>query len=467
VDSSLQGVALDLPAPFGKRAAEARYADWRMSLGGTQRRHWLDYNEFLSVALSLPGQDWQQLRGEVRMGLGLAPPPREAGVQLRGRLDSVDVSAWRAFWERYGGAGGAGGTPPPLREAHLHIGRLTGVGLEPQDLLLRVHRTTQAWLLELDSRAVAGDILVPDQAGRPIDVRLGHLRLPAPAEGKRGDALAGVDPRRLPPLDLRIGQVLLDDAPLGAWSFQARPSGSGWALSELALDLKGLKINGEAGWSQLNGTQASWFRGRLQGGDLSRILKAWGFAPTASSESFRLQVDGNWPGAPTGIRLANFSGILDADLRNGQFSELQGSASAVRVFGLLNFDAIGRRLRLDFSDLFGRGLSYDRVQGKLLARSGVYTNLEPTTLTGPSANLELTGKLDMASEQVDVRMLVTLPLTNNLTLAALIAGAPVVGGALYLVDKLLGGQMLRFAAVEYSIRGPLGAPRITPGKPKD
>lgn len=476
VDSSLQGVALDLPAPFGKRAAEARYADWRMSLGGTQQRHWLDYNEFLSVALSLPGQDWQRLRGEVRMGLGLAPPPREAGVQLRGRLDSVDVSAWRAFWARYGGAGGAGGAPPPpLREAHLHIGRLTGVGLEPQDLLLRVHRTTQAWLLELDSRAVAGDILVPDQAAQPIDVRLGHLRLPAPApaaDGKRADTsgvdtLAGIDPRRLPPLDLRIERVLLGDAPLGAWSFKARPNGGGWGVSELALDLKGLKINGEAGWSRRNDKDASWFRGRVHGDDLAGILKAWGFAPTASSERFRLQVDGNWPGSPAAVRLTNFSGILDADLRNGQLSELQGSASAVRAFGLLNFDAIGRRLRLDFSDLFGRGLSYDRVRGKLLARNGVYTNLEPTTLTGPSANLELTGKLDMVSEQVDVGMLVTLPLANNLTLAALIAGAPVVGGALYLVDKLLGGQMLRFAAVEYSIRGPLGAPRITPGKPKD
>ncbi|KHL69629.1 hypothetical protein SF06_17020 [Pseudomonas flexibilis] len=468
VDSSLQGVALDLPAPFGKRAAEARYADWRMSLGGPQQRYWLDYNDFLSLALSMPGQDWQQLRGEVRLGLGLAPPPSAEGVRLRGRLDSVDVPAWRTFWQRYGSSAGEPGGTPLLREGQLHIGRLTGVGIDPQDLLVRVRRVSQAWALDLDSRVIAGDILVPDDAARPLRVQLEQLRLPAPtADSKRGDALAGIDPRTLPAVDLRIDQVLLGDEPLGAWSFLARPSGSGWALRELALDLKGLKINGEAGWSRLNGADASWFRGRLHGGDLSKILKAWGFAPTASSERFSLQVDGNWPGAPSALRLANFSGTLDADLRNGQFSELQGSASALRVFGLLNFDAIGRRLRLDFSDLFGRGLSYDRVRGKLLARNGLYTNLAPTTLTGPSANLEMTGSLNMVSEQVDVRMLVTLPLTNNLPLAALIAGAPVLGGALFLVDRLLGNQMSRFAAVEYSISGPLNAPRIVPGKPRD
>ena len=466
VDSNLQGVAIDMPTPFGKPAAEARYADWRMTLGGEQQRYWLDYNEFLSLMLITPNHDWQRLRGEARLGLGLAPPPRAEGVRVRGRLDRVDISAWREFWARYGSVGEPGGSPL-LREAQLHIDRLTGAGLDPQDLLVRVYRNTQAWLLELESRVIAGEVLVPDAAGQPIRVQLEHLRLPAPADGQSDDALAGIDPRSLPPVDLQIDRVLLGDALLGAWSFQARPNGNGWGVSQLALDLKGLKINGEAGWTRANGSDASWFRGRLHGGDLGQVLKAWGFAPTATSERFRLQVDGNWPGTPIAMRLANFSGTLEADLHDGQFSELQGSASAVKVFGLLNFNAIGRRLRLDFSDLFGRGLSYDRVQGKLLARNGLYTNLAPTTLSGPSADIELTGQLDMVKEQVDVRMLVTLPLTNNLTLAALIAGAPVVGGALYLVDKLLGGQMLRFAAVEYSVRGPLGAPKIVPGQSKD
>jgi uncharacterized protein YhdP len=68
------------------------------------------------------------------------------------------------------------------------------------------------------------------------------------------------------------------------------------------------------------------------------------------------------PGEPQ-----SFSGSLDAALRTGQFVEVEGSAQALRVFGLLNFNSIGRRLRLDFSDLFGKGLAYDRVKGLLVA----------------------------------------------------------------------------------------------------
>ena len=74
------------------------------------------------------------------------------------------------------------------------------------------------------------------------------------------------------------------------------------------------------------------------------------------------------PGSPT----KRFSGTLDASLNKGQFVEVEGGAQALRVFGLLNFNSIGRRLRLDFSDLFGKGLSYDRVKGLLVATNGVY-----------------------------------------------------------------------------------------------
>jgi uncharacterized protein YhdP len=128
---------------------------------------------------------------------------------------------------------------------------------------------------------------------------------------------------------------------------------------------------------------------------------------------------------------------------------------------LLNFNSIGRRLRLDFSDLLGKGLSYDKVKGLLVASDGVYVTRDPITLTGPSSNLELNGTLDMVKDRVDAKVLVTLPVTNNLPIAALIVGAPAIGGALFLVDKLLGDRVSRMASVQYNVEGPLKEPKIT------
>lgn len=203
----------------------------------------------------------------------------------------------------------------------------------------------------------------------------------------------------------------------------------------------------------------------MSGSNLADVLLAWGFAPSTTSESFRLDVDGSWPGSPAWFALSRYSGTLEPRLRKGQFVELEGGTQALRVFGLLNFNSIGRRLRLDFSDLFGKGYSYDRLTGSLVARDGVYRTEKAVTVSGPSSNLELSGTLDMVADRIDAKLLVTLPVSNNLPLAALIVGAPAVGGALFVFDKLLGDRVARFASVQYNVEGPWQSPRITFDKP--
>lgn len=233
--------------------------------------------------------------------------------------------------------------------------------------------------------------------------------------------------------------------------------------SDIDLNLKGLRIDGAGGWDGAGGT--SWYKGRVQGKQLGDVLTAWGFAPTVTARDFRMDVDGRWPGSPAAISLKRFSGSLDAVLHSGQFVEVDGGAQALRVFGLLNFNAIGRRLRLDFSDLFEKGLAYDRLKGLLVASEGVYVTRTPIKVTGPSSDFELDGTLDMVRERVAANLQVSLPVTNNLPLAALIVGAPAVGGALFLVDRLIGDRVSRFASVHYRVVGPWKEPKITFVKP--
>jgi len=88
-------------------------------------------------------------------------------------------------------------------------------------------------------------------------------------------------------------------------------------------------------------------------------------------------------------------------------------------------------------------------------------------VTGPSSNFELDGTLDLVRDRVAANLQVTLPVTNNLPLAALIVGAPAVGGALFLVDRLIGDRVSRFASVRYRVEGPVKEPKITFVKPFD
>ena len=70
----------------------------------------------------------------------------------------------------------------------------------------------------------------------------------------------------------------------------------------------------------------------------------------------------------------------------------------------------------------------------------------------------------MASHRIDDNLKVGLPVRNSLPLAALIAGAPAIGGALFIVDRLIGDRITRMASINYHIEGPWQNPTMTTGK---
>jgi uncharacterized protein (TIGR02099 family) len=472
VSSSLKGLTIDLPAPFGKAAAETRDSRFSMSLQGPERRFDAAYADLARFAYAAPADKLGQGRGELLLGAGQAQLPAAQGLRVKGRLESLDLGPWQQQAARFAGDDPGGNARQNLQSVDLSIGQLKAFGMNLNQAVVRLARGGPAWDLRLDSKEVIGNARLPDAKAAPMVVRLQTLRLPpadpAETQSEEGpDPLASFDPRKVPALDLSIDKLYRGDDLFGNLALKLRPTARGVAAQDIDLDFKGLHVDGSGAWEGETGATSSWYKGRLDGKNLADVLKAWGFAPTVTSRDFRLDVDGRWPGSPAWVGLKRFSGSMDAALRSGQFVEVEGGAQALRVFGLLNFNSIGRRLRLDFSDLFDKGLAYDRVKGLLVASSGVYVTREPIAVTGPSSNFELDGTLDLVRDRVAANLQVTLPVTNNLPLAALIVGAPAVGGALFLVDRLIGDRVSRFASVHYRVEGPVKEPKITFVKPFD
>lgn len=462
IDSNLQGVQIDLPAPLGKAANEQSYADWRMTLTGAERRYWFDYVDQLSLSMAAPADNLLAARAQLRMGGGLAVLPTAQGLQVRGALNSFALTDWQQVLERYP-LPKQKGEQQLLTSARLQLKNFTGLGLTVDDLSVVYQPQPTGWQLSLDSPQVKGTLRQLD-GHQPLRVHFNRLHIPKGLVSEtveQGDRLADFDLQSIPELNIQIDQLYFDADSLGAWSLTTRPQAQGVLFDQLNLSLKGLNVTGQLGWERVNGQMRSWYKGRLAGENLKDVLSAWGFAPTITSETFRVDSMLRWAGSPAMLQVSGVSGDLDISLRNGQLVSVDGSSQALRVFGLLNFDSIGRRLRLDFSDLLDKGLAYDRVKGKLQVQQGVYRTQTPLLVEGPSSNLDLQGQVDSAAEQVDATLVVTLPLTNNLPLAAVAVGAPAVGGALFLVDRLLGDRISRFASVTYHISGDWQHPNIS------
>lgn len=468
--SDLKGLVLSVPEPFAKDAKTPRPLQADLTLANGQQRWQIQSDDGLQAVLRYRGGE---LAGDVRYASGAPSLPQAPGINLQASLPVLDWDQWRQWLS---GLQSSGAARPrqlsgSLGQLQVRADRFVGMGLELDNLQARVGHGNAGWQIDVEQSDVAGQVLVPDADGEPIRVDLSRLRLPraesadAPPLPQPGetdaepvDRLAGIKPSTLPSLDVNVDQLSWGADPIGAARFALRPDATGAHLPQLDVDLRGLRIKGSMDWREAPAHTV--FEGSLEADDIGEVLKNWRYASTITSNSFVTNAALNWPGSPAAFALRTSSGTLGIEARDGMLQSGEGSAEALRVFGLLNFNALTRRLRLDFSDLFSKGTAYDSLDAGLYVENGVLHSEQPVVLEGPGVKLQLEGKLNLRSNQADMGLLVTLPVTNNLPLAAIIAGAPQIGGVLFLADKILGDKVARFASVKYRISGDWQKPNV-------
>ena len=119
-------------------------------------------------------------------------------------------------------------------------------------------------------------------------------------------------------------------------------------------------------------------------------------------------------------------------------------------------------MRLDFSDLYSSGISFDDLNGTLRFNKGVVTFDSPIVIEGPSSNFKLDGLVDANKEEMDVSFVVTLPVSSNLPIFSFLLGAaPQVAGIFYIADKLVGNQVDQLASIRYRIDGSFDDPNVS------
>ncbi len=313
--------------------------------------------------------------------------------------------------------------------------------------------------------------IVPNQ---PINVALEHLQLdllrspesdnpesvanaaePEPkSELEAEDGYAGMlDATKVPAIDFSIKHMDLGEKPLGDWRFKLRPQAEGLSVTDLEAHLEQVVLSGEVHWQQQQSPPVSSLQLDMAAGDLGRLLQQWGLGRVIESRDVKGSLAVSWPGAPWSFKLGELDGDFRFETGQSRLIETAETSNLLRVFGILNFNSLARRLRLDFSDLLQKGVSFDRIQGAYSIQHGVAQTEVPLTLEGPSANMSLSGQIDLGREQLDQSVEVALPLSSNAPFAAILLGAPQVAGAAFVIDKLIGDQLQRFTSLRYTLKG--------------
>ncbi|WP_166264310.1 YhdP family protein [Marinobacter caseinilyticus] len=472
IESSLRGLAIDWPAPLSKSSGETAplnvTVDWASGRGAHVVGNW---QQRLGFNLQWQGQRFQ--RGRIGLEANSVSLPDKDGLVIFGPLAQLDVERWHTLWRQRSVAigGDRDAVYTWLRNVDLNVGRLLLAGRAFSSISIHVRPEPYGWILEAQSDQVVGRILVPSGATDAVQVNMTKLVLPRTESDDTTETPLTVPEqvaafRRLglgtwPDIQVQIDTLVIDEENLGSWLFRVEPEHDTLFVKSLEGQLNALTFKGELAWRILDETPMTSLAGEMTGGSLAGLSSLVdGEVPFRNTKS-QMLVDVSWQGGPDSVDYQSLNGTVSMRFDNGVILEQNNTAQMFRVFNLLNSDTLLRRLKLDFSDLYEAGVAFDAISGKAKLSDGTLTWDPEMQIVGPSGAFKLSGTTSLVDESLDMRLVVVLPLTQNLPLAALLLGASApIGGALFVLDKVLGDPLSKLTSATYSVKGTWSNPDV-------
>ncbi len=443
--STLQGLALSLPEPFEKPVEDATTLQLNASLLERQTDIQIRYGDTLSAALVLD-KDRNLTRGALQLGAGAATLP-ERGLSVRGRLEHYDSDEW-AHWLQ--------GQDALANHLALDIGALYAGSQRLHDLRLDATRSATAWDATLISMELAGQVSIPHDAATPIRARLDRFDILATNDEE--DTSAPDDPRQLHPLDVEITQLGYHGKPLGRLRLVTERTPAGLTIREARVAGPVLDAEAQGEWHYERGEHRTRLRLKLNAAQAGRLMETFGYTPQLENGPLRAEAELAWPDALTRYTLAQLTGKLHLDIGTGTITDIQPGAAG-RVFGLLNLGSLQRRLRLDFSDLFRKGMSFDTIRGDFVLATGSATT-DNLVLDSPAAHISIKGRTGLVNQEYDQIVTLTPKFSATLPIAGALAVNPAVGAALLAGQKLLQGSLDTMARTQYRVTGNWQKPKV-------
>ncbi|MBU0499984.1 MAG: TIGR02099 family protein [Gammaproteobacteria bacterium] len=459
--SNLEGVSIDLPPPIGKE--NNSHQPLLIELSPTAPNKSMPVNirlEGVADALLVMTKSVHGKRDIDRVGISFggepARQPEQEGLYIKGQLSRFKLDPWL---EMLPPSQESGPTNFRLREVDVNFGRFEYKDLALDQIRLNGGPTPDGWRGMVDSPQIKGLIELPRDLQNGI-IRLDLEKYAVHTDKGEADLKRSpnkFDPRSLPSFHVDSKHLIFNGHDLGRLSLRANKQKDGLYFDQIKVASDWFNLDGSGNWLYGKLFPGCASRFRMETKNLGRLLEAFAFTANIKDAPGRIEGNLTWPGDPTDLKNLNLNGELDLRLRKGRFTELEPGVG--RVFGLLNLGALQRRLTLDFSDFFGRGLGFDHIDGRFALEDGdAYTH--NLVIEGPTSVINISGRTGLVSKDFDQQVTVTPDLTGTLATAGAIAGGPVIGAALFVTNKIIGRELNKVSTTHYEVSGPWDNPRV-------
>jgi len=466
--SDLKGINIDLPAPLGKNTEQTLPLNLSVEHYGNELAYAAVYGDKLN-AIMMPITDGQW-RGELRFGQGKAVLPK-SGLAIKGQLDQLSIADW-LVWQSVQPESNNQSLTDNIDIISMNIGQLDAYQQHITQLAFTAERAAQDWRISLHSDQIKGNIIFPLNfaSETPLTMDFDYLNLTLPKQ-KTGDAVnqdeqGGDSVTSLwPSINFHTNHLQIDEMKFGEINMQASRHETSWVINAALLKSTTINASIKGEWQLLPTGSVSNFQLDASSVDVQGLFADLGYQQVLDADNIDIDMELTWQDSPLGFSLAESTGQFHIDMGQGRLLDIEPGAAG-RIFGLLSVATIPRRLALDFTDLFGKGFSFDDISGNFSLQNGIaYT--DDLIMKGQPAMIKVTGDVNLVNKTYDQKIKIIPNVSSTLPVAGAVAGGPIglgVGTAILIFDKLAGElfdkQIVNLISYSYRLSGPWDEPEL-------
>jgi uncharacterized protein (TIGR02099 family) len=487
LESSLAGLAVDLPAPLNKAASDSmplrvlitpvslsdqlmQSQEMRINLGKSITARYFLQKPHSKSAI------WKMMRGGI--GVNVAVPQPDKGLAINLNVPLFNIDAWRNTTSALLDEPGAESNNKESGAADAYAYFTPDVfSVRANELVIAEKSLTNAnlvashirasWLINIQSDQATGNITYDDPSSErgagKITARLATLIIPKSRTSDVTELFTGkTTTSQLPGLDLVAENVELVGIKLGRLEVNATNAGLSqgreWHISRLVVTNPDGVLRATGKWSILDRDSLSMLNYDLDIVDAGRLLDRFGFERTVKGGKGSMQGELSWKGVPYAFDIPSLSGNLSLKINTGQFLKVEPGVS--KLLGVMSLQALPRRLTLDFRDIFSEGFVFDGITGTGTIARGVIKT-DTFKMRGTSSVVLMDGSVDLKDETQNLNVVVVPELnTGGASVVYALAVNPIIGLGSFLAQLFLKNPIAQVLSQEYLITGPWKDPVI-------
>lgn len=455
LNSDLVGLSLDLPKNLGKNPEEEKPFLLELSLDSRPLIPInIVYNKNLMVKLNFDKQRKKLHSANVLLGIGNIKHPTQKGVNIWINQPSFSPLPWLALIDNES----KNSSSTLLTKINIETPAFNWDNEDLGAFKLTLSRGNNNWSGTINSTFATGIIHLPINTSKgKYYLNMEMINLSELVKLKfnyQNKSLKSSE--KLPLIDIFSQQLIWRGVNLGIFNLNSKRDGEGVFFDAINLVGEQYKLSLTAHWNKQHQQSLTHLQGQLEAQEFGNLLKKLNFSDDLKETSAIIKLDLNWPAAPYQFSLATLNGEIELDLNEGRISSIEPGFG--RLLGVLATAQWIKRLKLDFSDVYQEGLTFNTIKGHYNLQNGMAYS-DDLIVDAIPAKISLKGEINLGQHSLKKEISV-IPKSS----AALPIAGTIVGSIATIIAQILTGEYEEgfYLRTKYLLQGNWDKLTVTP-----